>query len=83
MLHRLVETFTVNKKPVVRAHSAVNHANVGGDLFYLAGGELLEQDGLVLLLRGQHNAVHSLTNFVSCCKIKNFFGTKVGRPYLW
>jgi hypothetical protein len=46
--------------PVVRSHAAVDHADVVGDLFNLAGGLILEQDGLVLLLSGQHHSVHSL-----------------------
>ena len=46
--------------PVVRSHAAVDHADVAGDLFNLAGGLVLEQDRLVLLLRGQHHSVHSL-----------------------
>jgi hypothetical protein len=46
--------------PVVRSHAAVDHAYVVGDLFYLAGGLVLEQDGLVLLLSGQNHSVHGL-----------------------
>jgi hypothetical protein len=46
--------------PVVRSHAAVDHAYVVGDLFNLAGGLVLEQDGLVLLLSGQHHSVHGL-----------------------
>jgi hypothetical protein len=46
--------------PVVRSHAAVDHADVVGDLFNLAGGLVLEQDGLVLLFSGQHHSVHGL-----------------------
>ncbi len=46
--------------PVVRSHAAVNHADVVGDLFNLAGGLVLEQNGLVLLLSGQNHSVHGL-----------------------
>ncbi len=46
--------------PVVGPHAAVDHSDVVGDLLNLAGGVFLEQDGLVLLLCGQHHAVHSL-----------------------
>ncbi len=46
--------------PIVRSHAAVDHANVVGDLFNLAGGLVLEQDRLVLLLSGQHHSIYSL-----------------------
>ncbi len=46
--------------PVVRSHAAVDHAYVVGDLFNLAGGLVLEQDGLVLFLSGQNHSVHRL-----------------------
>ena len=49
-----------NQQSVVRAHPTVDHPNVLGDLLYLVSGVVLEQNGLVLLLSSQNNAVNSL-----------------------
>ena len=49
-----------DEEPVVGPHATVDHPNVLGDLLYLVGGVVLEQNGFVLLLSGQNNPVNSL-----------------------
>ena len=49
-----------HQESVIRAHATVDHPNVLGDLLYLVSGVVLEQNGLVLLLSSQNNAVNSL-----------------------
>ena len=49
-----------DEQSVVGPHAAVHHPDVVGDLLDLVGAVVLEQDRLVLLLRGQDHAVHCL-----------------------
>ena len=49
-----------DEQPVVGPHAAVHHPDVAGDLLDLVGRVVLEQDGLVLLLGGEHHSVDSL-----------------------
>lgn len=46
--------------PVIGPHTRVDHPDLVCDLLDLVGGVILVQDGLVLLLRGQHHAVAGL-----------------------
>jgi hypothetical protein len=57
--------------PVVRSHAAVDHTDIGCDLFDFPSGMLLKQDGFILLLCGQHHTVHSL--YIKDCQTYQMF----------
>lgn len=50
----------LNEYPVIWAHATVHHTNLVSDLFYLKGGVILIQNGLLLLFSGQDDAIRSL-----------------------